>query len=199
MTDAIIEAAARALRSASAWTISAESASAYAEVVLTTVTPLIEATALERAAKAIETEEEDYLMRGEVVAAIRALIPKDTKPKDGPQFEGMWDEVKRLMSVLTPEDVAERWKCSPSHVRRLIANGKLGHFRLGGKLLRIPESAVEAFECPPTSSNDSAADGLSPHTSTENASRAVSFLRLAQAKRPGNSSASSANSRSPRE
>jgi hypothetical protein len=78
MTDAIIEAAARALQSASAWTIGTNMARSYVETIISYTKPGIEAAALERAAKAIETEEEDYLMREEVAAAIRALIAKDS-------------------------------------------------------------------------------------------------------------------------
>jgi len=47
---------------------------------------------------------------------------------------------------LLPKQVAERWGCSEKHVRNLIRDGKLGHFRLGGRLLRIPASAVEEYE-----------------------------------------------------
>ena len=46
----------------------------------------------------------------------------------------------------TPEDVAARWKCSPSHVRKLISTGELRAWRLGGKLLRIRPEDVENFE-----------------------------------------------------
>lgn len=94
------------------------------------------------------------------------------------------------MTVLTPEEVAARWKCSPSHVRRLVHDGKLRHFRLGGKLLRIPISAVEAVECQNTDCKDSGEDGPSPSTKTGDVSRAVSFLRLAQPKPPRNSTGS---------
>ncbi|WP_394086652.1 helix-turn-helix domain-containing protein [Xanthobacter autotrophicus] len=47
---------------------------------------------------------------------------------------------------LVPKQVAERWGCSERHVRNLIRSGHLGHFRLGGRLLRIPASAVEEYE-----------------------------------------------------
>lgn len=42
--------------------------------------------------------------------------------------------------------LAEHWDCSPSMVRKLINQGRLGHFRLG-ILIRIPVAAVEEFEC----------------------------------------------------
>lgn len=47
---------------------------------------------------------------------------------------------------LLPRQVAERWGCSERHVRNLIAAGQLRYFRLGGRLLRIPASAVEEYE-----------------------------------------------------
>ena len=48
--------------------------------------------------------------------------------------------------ILIPKEVAERWDCSEQHVGNMINPGELGHFRLGGKLLRIPLSAVEEVE-----------------------------------------------------
>ncbi|WP_370874732.1 helix-turn-helix transcriptional regulator [Ancylobacter vacuolatus] len=44
---------------------------------------------------------------------------------------------------LLPKHVAERWGCSERTVRNMIRAGRLKHFRLGGRLLRIPLSAVE--------------------------------------------------------
>lgn len=41
--------------------------------------------------------------------------------------------------------LAERWQCSPSMIRKLIKQGKLGHFRIG-ELIRIPRAAVEEYE-----------------------------------------------------
>jgi excisionase family DNA binding protein len=46
----------------------------------------------------------------------------------------------------TPMQLAERWECSERHVRNLINRGELQFFRLGGRLVRIPHSVVEAFE-----------------------------------------------------
>ena len=48
----------------------------------------------------------------------------------------------------TPETLADRWECSPKHVRNLVNRGDLPGFRLGGKLLRIKAEDVEAYECP---------------------------------------------------
>lgn len=53
------------------------------------------------------------------------------------------DELPRIM---TPSMLAKEWACSERHVRNLIADGTLPHFRLGGKLVRIRREDVEAFE-----------------------------------------------------
>jgi excisionase family DNA binding protein len=65
-----------------------------------------------------------------------------------------------MKAVLTPEEVAERWHCSASHVRKLINRGELPHFRLGGKLLRVPLSELEKWECRSSRCSDSGADGF---------------------------------------
>ena len=85
---------------------------------------------------------------------------------------------------LLPKHVAERWGCSERHVRNLIRDGELKHFRLGGRLLRVPASAVEEYErCRTqiTSSEGSATDGSSHGGKTENGSD--SALKRALAKR----------------
>lgn len=46
----------------------------------------------------------------------------------------------------TPETLAERWECSPRHIRKLIGSGEIAAFRLGGKLVRIPAEEVERVE-----------------------------------------------------
>lgn len=52
-----------------------------------------------------------------------------------------------MEALFTPATLAKRWECSEKHVRSLIKDGKLGAFRLGGKLFRIKASDVERFEC----------------------------------------------------
>lgn len=49
-------------------------------------------------------------------------------------------------NALLPREVAARWGCSEQHVRNMVNRGDLGHYRLGGKLLRIPLLAVEEVE-----------------------------------------------------
>jgi excisionase family DNA binding protein len=46
----------------------------------------------------------------------------------------------------TPQSLADRWECSPAFVYRLIADGKLKPFRLGGKLIRISVDEVLRWE-----------------------------------------------------
>lgn len=67
----------------------------------------------------------------------------------------------------TPHDLSERWQCSERHVRNLLSRGELQFFRLGGKLVRISQSAVEAFERG-QGSELSSTEGNSPSTATRN-------------------------------
>ena len=81
------------------------------------------------------------------------------------------------LQCYTPEDVAERWKCSPSHVRKLINSGGLRAWKLGGKLLRIRPEDVEIFEQQqavvpaPVSSGPSAEDHVASLRDVINARR----------------------------
>ena len=60
----------------------------------------------------------------------------------------------------SPKQLAERWGCTTQHVHKLIRKEKLGSFRIGEKLLRIPAEEVRRWEAlqQPTSS-DSSTDG----------------------------------------
>ncbi len=51
-------------------------------------------------------------------------------------------------SSFSPEQVAKFWGCTPAHVRRLIRQGRLRAWRLGGARghLRIKQSAIWEFE-----------------------------------------------------
>ena len=49
-------------------------------------------------------------------------------------------------TILTPAEIAQRWKCTAAHIRRMIDNGELPGFRAGGKLLRVHLRDVEAYE-----------------------------------------------------
>ena len=50
----------------------------------------------------------------------------------------------------TPETLAERWDCSPEHVRTLCKQGRLRSFKIGRGMYRIPIDAVAEFESPKT-------------------------------------------------
>ena len=47
---------------------------------------------------------------------------------------------------LTPERLAERWECTPNHIRAMCKKGELRHFRIGRGLYRIPPEAVAEYE-----------------------------------------------------
>lgn len=80
--------------------------------------------------------------------------------------------------ALTPAMVAEMWGCSEKTVRNEIAAGKLRHFRVGQKLLRIPPDALEEYECQNTGSPDTEESGPSPSMRAENERAAIRLARL---------------------
>lgn len=51
------------------------------------------------------------------------------------------------------ETLAKAWDCSESLIRKLIADGRLVHFRVG-TLIRISAEEVARFECQNTPSSD---------------------------------------------
>ena len=61
-----------------------------------------------------------------------------------------------LMSrAFTVASLADEWECSEGVIRKAIADGRLGCFRIGA-LIRIPAEEVHRFECQNIASNDSA-------------------------------------------
>src|SRR5690349_14005098 len=62
-----------------------------------------------------------------------------------------------MSRAFTVASLAAEWECSEGVVRKLIANGELGCFRLG-VLIRIPAEEVARFECQNLPSNASEAD-----------------------------------------
>lgn len=60
----------------------------------------------------------------------------------------------------TVATLAEAWGCSEGVIRKAIANGELGCFRLGA-LIRIPVEEVRRFECQNIASSDFEEDTLS--------------------------------------
>jgi excisionase family DNA binding protein len=59
------------------------------------------------------------------------------------------------MRAFTVASLAAEWECSEGVIRKAIADGRLGCFRLG-TLIRIPAEEVKRFECQNTQSSDSA-------------------------------------------
>ncbi len=70
-----------------------------------------------------------------------------------------------MTEVYTPSTLAERWQCSERQVRKMISEGELRAFRLGGKLLRIRREDVEAIECQTGDLQDCEANSASHGTS----------------------------------
>lgn len=58
--------------------------------------------------------------------------------------------------AFTIATLAREWECSEGVIRKLVASGALGSFRIG-TLIRIPADEVQRFECQNIASNDSAA------------------------------------------
>ena len=61
------------------------------------------------------------------------------------------------MRAYTVASLAAEWDCSEGVIRKAIANGELGCFRLGA-LIRIPAEEVRRFECHNLPSSDCAED-----------------------------------------
>lgn len=80
--------------------------------------------------------------------------------------------------ALTPAMVAEIWGCSERTVRNEIAAGRLRHFRIGQKLLRIEPEALEEYKCQNTGSHDIGESGLSASTRAASERAAFRLARL---------------------
>lgn len=80
------------------------------------------------------------------------------------------------MKPYSPETLAERWDCSAEKVRRMVHAGELDAFRLG-KLIRIPASEVERFECS-TASSDTGGSSASPSLTRSEAALESRLARM---------------------
>ena len=60
----------------------------------------------------------------------------------------------------TVASLAQEWDCSEGVIRKEIAAGRLGHFRIG-TLIRIPVEEARRYECQNTASNDLETGSLS--------------------------------------
>ncbi|WP_155262905.1 helix-turn-helix domain-containing protein [Sphingomonas segetis] len=73
--------------------------------------------------------------------------------------------VSRAYTVAT---LADAWECSEGVIRKLIATGELGCFRLG-TLIRIPAEEVQRFECqslPSSASEEDTQSSFQPASAT---------------------------------
>jgi len=61
-----------------------------------------------------------------------------------------------MTKAFTVASLADEWECSEGVIRKAIADGRLGCFRIG-TLIRIPAEEVERFQWQTIASNDSAA------------------------------------------
>lgn len=50
------------------------------------------------------------------------------------------------MSAYRASDLAKRWDCHPTHIYRMIREGRLRAFKIGS-LLRVSEAEVGRIEC----------------------------------------------------
>jgi len=50
-----------------------------------------------------------------------------------------------VQEIFTVNELAERWKCTPLTVYRMVESGKLKCFRIG-QGIRIPQAEVERYE-----------------------------------------------------
>lgn len=82
----------------------------------------------------------------------------------------------------TPDTLAQRWTCTPQHVRKLIRTNMLRAFRIGS-LLRISADEVERYErCESgpmdTALSATAAPGQSSGTTATASDTAVRLVKL---------------------
>ena len=78
------------------------------------------------------------------------------------------------MRAYTVASLAEEWGCSEGVIRKAVATGELGCFRLG-TLIRIPVEEVRRFECQNIQSSGLEADspssiGMRPESATAGSS-----------------------------
>ncbi|OWY12474.1 hypothetical protein B6V72_11270 [Thioclava sp. F34-6] len=91
---------------------------------------------------------------------------------------GQHDRFKDTRRAMTPEMVAERWKCSAETVRKMVKRGELRGFRVG-RMIRITQNAIEDYECQQSVSDACAEDSASTGMRQRPESAAVISLRHA--------------------
>jgi excisionase family DNA binding protein len=79
------------------------------------------------------------------------------------------------MTAYRVPQLAERWGCSPGHIRNLIDRGDLRAFTIG-RLVRIPAGEVERIECSQGSRSSDCAAGSLLSGTTQTASATADSL-----------------------
>lgn len=82
----------------------------------------------------------------------------------------------------SPETLAARWCCSAEKIRTMYRDGELSGFRLG-KLIRIPASEVERYECQTTDWSNTERNGASPTQTQDGDAFASRLARMTEGSR----------------
>ena len=77
----------------------------------------------------------------------------------------------------SPDTLAERWRCSGEHVRKMIREGELAAFQIG-KLYRIPAQEVARVECQTIESSNTAVNTASPSQMASEAAFGSRLVRM---------------------
>jgi len=81
--------------------------------------------------------------------------------------------------------LAQHWACGTDTIYALVRSGELGHFKLGGKLIRIRAEEVERYECRTiTPSNDCETNTQSLGTTKRDATDIRLERMIAHPRRP---------------
>ena len=72
----------------------------------------------------------------------------------------MSEEYSGYHRVYTPDTLAERWNCSAALIRKLVQRGELAGVKYGGKLIRITDAVVAAYEKANTAPREGVKAGL---------------------------------------
>ena len=56
----------------------------------------------------------------------------------------MFDSSAAKERYLTPNELAQAWRCTPHHIRALVRSGRLPGFRVGSKMI-VSEKDASAY------------------------------------------------------
>lgn len=100
-----------------------------------------------------------------------------------------------MRDILTPSELADRWKCSEQHIRNMIDRGQLPSFKIGDKLLRIQRKHVEAFECQSGELPNSEENSASPGKTSEDSGDVIDLEQRTLKRQPAAPRLDTRNSR----